>query len=144
MSNWHCTTWWERVFSKLKNKNKERKSDKMTVLHTYAMLNENDICYGFTRLTKKFTKENTPPNMVWIPDENDTYLYTKYDRVVKAFGQEKFEPDTNFELIERLDNLEVENSTLSNQVGNLNENITLLEGTIAELNTVIAVALGGM
>ena len=42
----------------------------MTVLHTYAMLNENDICYGFTRLAKKFTKENTSPSMVWIPDEN--------------------------------------------------------------------------
>ena len=42
----------------------------MTVLHTYAMLNENDICYGFTKLAKKFTKENTSPSMVWIPDKN--------------------------------------------------------------------------
>lgn len=30
------------------------------VLHTYAMLNENDICYGFTKLPKKYKKEDTP------------------------------------------------------------------------------------
>ena len=112
------------------------------ILHTYAMLNENDICYGFTKLPKKYKKEDTPPNLVWLPDENDTYLYTKYDRQLGAFGQEKFEPDTNFELIERLDILEEENSTLSNQVGNLNENITLLEGTIAELMSILA-TIGG-
>jgi hypothetical protein len=113
------------------------------VLHTYAMLNENDICYGFTRLTKKFTKENTPPNMVWIPDENDTYLYTKYDRQLGAFGQEKFEPDTNFELLERLDVLEEENEQLNATIANLNQNINLLENSIVELTSLIALLQGG-
>lgn len=122
----------------------------MTVLHTYAMLNENDICYGFIRLPKKFTKENTPPNMVWIPEENDTYLYTKYDRQLGAFGQEKFEPDTNFELLKRLDVLESENEQLRNEVislnttiTNLNQNINLLENSIVELTSLIALLQGG-
>lgn len=53
---------------------------------------------------------------------------------------DSFEPDTNFELLERLDVLEEENQTLNNEVSNLNSNIQLLEGTIAEL----MVMLGGM
>lgn len=88
--------------------------------------------------------------MVWIPEENDTYLYTKYDRQLGAFGQEKFEPDTNFELLKRLDVLESENEQLRNEVislnttiTNLNQNINLLENSIVELTSLIALLQGG-
>ena len=121
----------------------------MTVLHTYAMLNENDICYGFTKLPKKYKKEDTPPNLVWLPDENDTYLYRKYDRQLGAFSQEKFEPDTDFELLERIDSLEEENENLKNQVSQLsdetaqlNQTINVLNGSIVELTELLA-TLGG-
>jgi len=87
--------------------------------------------------------------MVWLPDENDTYLYRKYDRQLGAFGQEKFEPDTDFELLERIDDLEIENENLKNQVSQLsdettqlNQTINILNGSIVELTELLA-TLGG-
>lgn len=110
------------------------------VLYYYAKINENGVCYGFETLTKKFKEEELPSNLVYLIDYNESVLWKKWDRDLKAWSSESYEPETDFELLERIDILESENQTLTNEVVNLNSNIQLLEGTIAELMTM----LGGM
>lgn len=107
-------------------------------LYYYAKLNENDICYGFESLAKKLNP--VPSNMVYLPDYNETYLWKKYDRELGAFTEERYEPSIEVELQERLEELETENQQLKDEIYNLNGNIQLLEGTIAELMSI----LGGM
>ena len=114
-------------------------------LYYYAKLNENDVCYGFETLAKKFREEDMPSNLVHLVDYNESYLWKKYDRNLKAFGQEKFEPDTDFDLLERIDILEQDNQALSGQVSSLNAtlqdvnstNETLIQ-SIADLSIMIA------
>lgn len=53
-----------------------------------------------------------------------------------------YEPSLEVELQERLEELENENNQLKNEIYNLNDNIQLLEGTIAELMTILA-TVGG-
>ena len=117
-------------------------------LYYYAKLNENDICYGFESLGKKLNP--VPSNMVYLPDYNETYLWKKYDRNLKAFSQESYEPSIDTILQEKIEQLENENaqlkdevSTLNNIITGLNQNISLLENSIMELTTLLA-TLGGV
>ncbi|GFN35832.1 hypothetical protein [Tepidimicrobium xylanilyticum] len=105
-------------------------------LYYYAKLNENDICYGFESLGKKLNP--CPSNMVYLPDYNETYLWKKYDRELKAFGQETYEPSIDAELQEKIEELETENSQLKEQVMELNNTINILNGSILELTQLIA------
>lgn len=114
----------------------------MKVLHYYAKLNENDICYGFETLAKKFKQEELPSNLVPLQDYNESILWKKWDRSLKAWSSEAYEPSLEVELQERLEELENENNQLKNEIYNLNDNIQLLEGTIAELMTILA-TVGG-
>lgn len=117
-------------------------------LYYYAKLNENDICYGFESLGKKLNP--VPSNMVYLPEYNETYLWKKYDRKLKAFSQESYEPSIDTILQEKIEQLENENaqlkdevSTLNNIITGLNQNISLLENSIMELTTLLA-TLGGV
>ncbi len=120
----------------------------MKVLHYYAKINENGICYGFETLAKKFKDEELPSNLVYLPDYNESLLYKKW-LGDKGWSMESFEPETDFELLERIETLETdieneqqEKEILSNQVVELNQNINLLEGTIAELMAALG-TMGG-
>lgn len=119
-------------------------------LYYYAKLNENDICYGFETLAKKFKEEELPSNLVPLTDYNESYLWKKYDRKLKAFSQESYEPSIDTILQEKIEQLENENaqlknevSTLNNIITGLNQNISLLENSIMELTTLLA-TLGGV
>lgn len=118
-------------------------------LYYYAKLNENDICYGFESLGKKLNP--VPSNMVYLPEYNETYLWKKYDRKLKAFSQESYEPSIDTILQEKIEQLEVENSqlkdevsTLNNTITGLNQNISLLENSIIELTALLASLSGGV
>lgn len=118
-------------------------------LYYYAKLNHNDICYGFETLAKKFKEDELPSNLIPLPEYNETVLWRKWDRSLKAWSFEKFEPDTDFELLERIDDLEIENENLKNQVSQLsdemtqlNQTINILNGSIVELTQLLA-TLGG-
>lgn len=87
--------------------------------------------------------------MVYLPDYNETYLWKKWNRKLKAFGQESYEPDVDTKIQDKLNELEEENailggevSTLNNTISGLNDNVQLLEGTIAELMAILA-TIGG-
>jgi len=74
----------------------------------------------------------------------------KWDRELKAWSSESYEPSIEVELQERLEELETENqqlkdevSTLNNTITGLNQNISLLENSIMELTTLLA-TLGGV
>lgn len=110
------------------------------VLYYYAKINENNICYGFETLTRKFKEEELPSNLIPLPDYNESVLWKKWDRELKAWSSESYEPSVDTILQEKIEELETENQQLKNEIYNLNENIQLLEGTIAELMTI----LGGM
>lgn len=115
----------------------------MKTLHYYAKINENGICYGFETLTKKFKEEETPSNLVYLPDYNESLLYKKWLGKDKGWSMESFEPETDFELLERIDRLEEENTNLQNANTQLNSKVTELEGTIMELTTAMASIQGG-
>ena len=106
-------------------------------LYYYAKINENNICYGFETLTRKFKEEELPSNLIPLPEYNETVLWKKWDRELKAWSSESYEPSLEVELQERLEELENENSQLKNEIYNLNDNIQLLEGTIAELMSIL-------
>ena len=110
-------------------------------LYYYAKLNENDICYGFESLGKKLNP--VPSNMVYLPDYNETYLWKKYDRNLKAFSQESYEPSIDTILQEKIEELENENQQLKNEVTQLNDTINILNGSIIELTQLIANLTGG-
>lgn len=105
-------------------------------LNYYARLKEDDVCIEIV---------STPKNLrgvkgyIPITDYNETLLYRKYDENL-GWSEERFEPEVDVVLQERLNNLEEENIGLNQTVSNLNKNIILLEGTISELTMI----LGGM
>ena len=105
-------------------------------LNYYARLKEDNVCIEII---------STPKNLkgvkgyVSIPDYNETLLYRKYDEVT-GWSEERYEPKIDVVIQDRLNNLEEENSTLTNTVSELNGSIQLLEGTINELMLI----LGGM
>jgi len=45
------------------------------VLYYYAKINENNICYGFETLTRKFKEEELPSNLIPLPDYNESVLW---------------------------------------------------------------------
>lgn len=111
-------------------------------LNYYARLKEDGICIEIV---------STPKNLrdvkgyVPITDYNPTLLYRKWEN--NQWSSERYEPEVDAVIQDRLGNLEEENQTLNNQVSNLNNtisglngNIELLEGTINELMMI----LGGM
>lgn len=110
------------------------------VLYYYAKLNENDVCYGFESLAKKFRQEELPSNLIPLSDYNESLLWRKWDRDLKAWTEERYEPSIDTVLQEKIEELETENQQLKDEIYNLNDNIQLLEGTIAELMSI----LGGM
>ena len=112
-------------------------------LYYYAKLNENDICYGFETLAKKFKEEELPSNLVPLTDYNESYLWKKYDRNLKAFSQESYEPSIDTVLQEKIEELETENQQLKNEVTQLNNTINILNGSILELTQLIADLIGG-
>ena len=105
-------------------------------LNYYARLKEDNVCIEII---------STPKNLkgvkgyVSIPDYNETLLYRKYDEVT-GWSEERYEPKIDVVIQDRLNNLEEENSTLTNTVSELNGSIQLLQGTINELMLI----LGGM
>lgn len=113
------------------------------VLYYYAKLNENDICYGFETLAKKFRQEELPSNLIPLPDYNESVLWKKWDRSLKAWSSERYEPSIEVELQERLEELEMENQQLKNEVTQLNNTINILNGSIIELTQLIANLIGG-
>ena len=48
------------------------------VLHYYAKINENGVCYGFETLAKKFKQEDLPSNLVYLHDCNESLIYKKW------------------------------------------------------------------
>lgn len=113
------------------------------VLYYCAKINENDICYGFETLAKKFKQEDLPSNLIPITEYNETYLWKKYDRNLKAFSQESYEPSIDTILQEKIEELEVENTQLKSQVSELNATITVLNGSIMELTALISALQAG-
>ena len=120
------------------------------VLYYYAKINENNICYGFETLTRKFKEEELPSNLIPLPDYNESLLWRKWDRNLKAWTEERYEPSIDTVLQEKIEELETENqqlknevSTLNNTITGLNQNISLLENSIMELTTLLA-TLGGV
>jgi hypothetical protein len=89
------------------------------VLYYYAKINENDVCYGFETLVKKFKEEELPSNLIPLVDYNESLLYRKWDRDLKAWSEEKYEPEIDAVLQERIQELEETNSNL------IQENIEL-------------------
>lgn len=117
----------------------------MKVLYYYAKINENNICYGFETLTKKFKEEELPSNLVYLPDYNESLLWKKWDRDLKAWSSEKYEPSIDTILQDKVESLETENTNLKTKVTNLQTTITELNMTnetliqsIAELTAMIA------
>lgn len=47
------------------------------VLYYYAKINENNICYGFETLAKKYRREELPSNLIPLPEYNETVLWKK-------------------------------------------------------------------
>lgn len=115
----------------------------MTVLYYYAKINENNVCYGFETLPKKFKEEDMPSNLVYLIDYNESLLWKKYDRNLKAFSQESYEPSIDTILQEKIEELEVENTQLKSQVSELNATITVLNGSIMELTALISALQAG-
>ena len=58
------------------------------VLYYYAKINENGVCYGFETLAKKFKEEELPSNLVYLPDYNESVLWRKWDRNLKAWSSD--------------------------------------------------------
>lgn len=113
------------------------------VLYYYAKINENNICYGFETLTRKFKEEELPSNLIPLPDYNESLLWKKWDRELKAWSSESYEPSLEVELQERLEELEAENQQLKDEVATLNNTINILNGSILELTQLIANLTGG-
>lgn len=117
----------------------------MTVLYYYAKINENNICYGFETLAKKFRQEELPSNLIPLPDYNESVLWKKWDRELKAWSSESYEPSVDTILQEKIESLEEENTNLKTKITNLQSTITELTSSnealmqsIAELTAVIA------
>ena len=112
-------------------------------LYYYAKLNENDICYGFETLAKKFRQEELPSNLIPLSDYNESLLWRKWDRDLKAWTEERYEPSIDTVLQEKIEELETENQQLKNEVTQLNDTINILNGSIIELTQLIANLTGG-
>lgn len=95
----------------------------MAVLHYYAKLNENDICYGFETLAKRLKTEELPSNLIPLDNYNESYLWKKYDRQLKAFSSKTYEPSIEAELQERIEQLETEKVQLQEQIMQLQRQI---------------------
>lgn len=108
------------------------------ILYYYAKLNENNICYGFETLAKKFREEELPSNLIALTEYNETYLYRKYDRDLKAFSQESYEPSLDTKIQEKLETLETENQQLKQQIQQLLQEKELSKAEIAGLQSALA------
>ncbi|MSU01921.1 bZIP transcription factor [Tissierella pigra] len=115
------------------------------VLHYYAKINENDVCYGFESLTKKFREDEKPSNLVYLPDYNESVLWRKWDTDLRAWSGETYEPSTDTILQDKVEQLEEENQQLSSQVNSLESTLQNVNATnetlvqsIAELTAMIA------
>lgn len=108
-------------------------------LNYYARLKEDNVCIEIV---------STPENLknvkgyVSIPDYNPTLLYKKWEN--SQWSSERYEPEIDSVIQDRLNILEEENQVLNNQVSSLsgtisglNGNIELLEGTINELMMIL-------
>lgn len=104
-------------------------------LNYYARLKEDNVCIEIVSTPKDLKDVK---GYVKIPDYNPTLLYRKWEN--NQWSSERYEPEVDAVIQDRLNSLEEENANLQNGVNNLNSNIQLLEGTIAELMTM----LGGM
>lgn len=112
----------------------------------YAKLNSDNVCVGFASYPKLY--ENVE-GLIPIPDYNESYLYKKWEG--NQWSQDTFEPTIPVELQDKIEYLEniVESQNITiNSINEANQNmigaITLLEGTIMELTTLIANLQGGM
>lgn len=117
----------------------------MKVLHYYAKINENNVCYGFETLAKKFNEEEQPSNLVYLVDYNESVLWKKWQGKDKGWSTESYEPSIDTILQDKVEALETENIALSGQISNLQTTITELNSTnetliqsIAELTSIIA------
>lgn len=100
------------------------------VLYYYAVLNEDNVCIGFEISTKRGRGNS---KLILLPEENTSYLYTKYDHGLKAFSQEKYEPSIGSELQDRVNIMEDTITSRNETIAYLqNENIELRK----ELDTV--------
>ena len=108
------------------------------LLYYYAKLNENNICFGFEVLPKKFSKMELPSNLILLEGQNESYLYKKWNEEVGAFSSDSYEPEFSAELQDMVELLRDENDELKSDVSALSQNITLLEGTITELTMILA------
>ena len=112
-------------------------------LNYYARLKEDNVCIEIV---------STPKNLkgvkgyVSIPDYNETLLYRKYDEVT-GWSEERYEPEIDAVLQEKLNQLEEENQQLSTQVNSLESTLQNVNATnetlvqsIAELTAMIAMS----
>lgn len=110
-------------------------------LNYYARLKEDNVCIEII---------STPKNLkgvkgyVSIPDYNETLLYRKYDEVT-GWSEERYEPEIDAVIQDRLNSLELENKSLTGQVSGLNTSLISLNVTnealvlsIAELTAMLA------
>lgn len=114
----------------------------MKKFYYYARLNDNQICIEIVSRVSKLTDVT---GYIEIPEYNETLRYKKW--LGNQWSSETYEPDVDTVLqdkVEGFENLvEQQNDTIQgllNSNNSLSEQITLLEGTIAELMTI----LGGM
>lgn len=105
-------------------------------LNYYARLKEDNVCIEIVSTPKDLKGIK---GYVSIPDYNETLLYRKWNEATGWSG-ERYEPETDAVIQDRLNVLEQENTELNINVTTLNQNINMLEGTIAELMMI----LGGM
>lgn len=95
-------------------------------LNHYARLKEDNVCIEII---------TTPKNLkgvkgyVSIPDYNETLLYRKWDEVT-GWSEEKYEPEIDAVLQERIQTLEEMNSTLIQE----NTELRLALAELAESN----------
>lgn len=128
-----------------------KEDDNMSkVLYYYAKINENNVCYGFETLTKKFKEEDKPSNLVYLVDYNESVLWKKWLGKDKGWSMESYEPSIDTIIQDKVEALETENANLKGQItdlnttiSGLNDNMSLLEGTITELTTILAQLKGG-
>lgn len=110
-------------------------------LNYYARLKEDNVCIEIV---------STPKNLkgvkghVSIPDYNETLMYRKYDEST-GWSEERYEPEVDAVLQEKLNQLEEENQQLSTQVNSLESTLQNVNATnetlvqsIAELTAMIA------
>ena len=110
----------------------------MKKFYYYARLNDNDVC---TEIVSRVDRLKDVNGYVELSEYNETVRYRKW--LGDQWSVETYEPDVDTILQDKVEALETENLNLKEQIVDLSNNISLLEGTITELTTILAQLQGG-